>query len=199
MPGIGGRALIGVTCALLAGLSLSGCFVWNSAKWSPQTPKAGKTVNAVIKAVPVVGSNPPPQKNYPAVLIAFSSNGPRLKLGNKRTFDTKGDFGGPYKMFEDGALKNAVLDSDACTWGGEHLNQIPDVDWTAVRTDVEVSDRDKLNPAVVKVALKTDSTAVHGEQDAVYLIASLEGQGDPDVRGFWIRDGKISDAELAVE
>ena len=38
-----------------------------------------------------------------------------------------------------------------------------------------------------------------GWPDAVYLIASLEDQGDPDVRGFWIRDGKISDAELAVE
>jgi len=38
-----------------------------------------------------------------------------------------------------------------------------------------------------------------GWPDAVYLIASLEGQGDPDVRGFWIRDGKISDAELVVE
>ena len=38
-----------------------------------------------------------------------------------------------------------------------------------------------------------------GWPDAVYLIASLEGQGDPDVRGFWIRDGKIGDAELVVE
>jgi proteasome lid subunit RPN8/RPN11 len=38
-----------------------------------------------------------------------------------------------------------------------------------------------------------------GWPDAVYLIASLEDQGDPDVRGFWIRDGKIGDAELVVE
>jgi proteasome lid subunit RPN8/RPN11 len=34
--------------------------------------------------------------------------------------------------------------------------------------------------------------------DAVYLIVSLENAEDPDVRGFWIRDGKIDDAELDV-
>jgi proteasome lid subunit RPN8/RPN11 len=38
-----------------------------------------------------------------------------------------------------------------------------------------------------------------GWPDAVYVIVSLEGSGDPDVRGFWIRDGEISDAELLVE
>jgi len=38
-----------------------------------------------------------------------------------------------------------------------------------------------------------------GWPDAVYLIASLADADAPDVRGFWIRDGEISDAELAVE
>ena len=38
-----------------------------------------------------------------------------------------------------------------------------------------------------------------GWPDAVYVIASLEDPEDPDLRGFWIRDGKISDAELVVE
>jgi proteasome lid subunit RPN8/RPN11 len=38
-----------------------------------------------------------------------------------------------------------------------------------------------------------------GWPDAVYVIASLENSDDPDVRGFWIRDGEISDAELVVE
>ena len=38
-----------------------------------------------------------------------------------------------------------------------------------------------------------------GWPDAVYLIASLKDAEDPDVRGFWIRDGNISDAELVVE
>jgi proteasome lid subunit RPN8/RPN11 len=37
-----------------------------------------------------------------------------------------------------------------------------------------------------------------GWPDAVYVIASLKNSDDPDVRGFWIRDGEISDAELDV-
>jgi [CysO sulfur-carrier protein]-S-L-cysteine hydrolase len=35
--------------------------------------------------------------------------------------------------------------------------------------------------------------------DAVYLIASLADADSPAVRGFWIRDGEISEADLAVE
>jgi proteasome lid subunit RPN8/RPN11 len=34
--------------------------------------------------------------------------------------------------------------------------------------------------------------------DAVYLIASLAGAEAPELKGFWIRDGQISEAELVV-
>jgi [CysO sulfur-carrier protein]-S-L-cysteine hydrolase len=34
--------------------------------------------------------------------------------------------------------------------------------------------------------------------DAVYVIVSLEDPQNPDVRGFWIRDAKIDEAELDV-
>jgi [CysO sulfur-carrier protein]-S-L-cysteine hydrolase len=37
-----------------------------------------------------------------------------------------------------------------------------------------------------------------GWPDAVYVIVSLAEADSPDVRGFWIRDGEISDAELDV-
>jgi proteasome lid subunit RPN8/RPN11 len=37
-----------------------------------------------------------------------------------------------------------------------------------------------------------------GWPDAVYVIVSLEDSDSPDVRGFWIRDGEIIDAELLV-
>jgi proteasome lid subunit RPN8/RPN11 len=37
-----------------------------------------------------------------------------------------------------------------------------------------------------------------GWPDAVYVIVSLEDPGSPDVRGFWIREGEIADAELVV-
>jgi proteasome lid subunit RPN8/RPN11 len=35
--------------------------------------------------------------------------------------------------------------------------------------------------------------------DAVYLIVSLADAGAPDLKGFWIRDEEIADAELVVE
>jgi [CysO sulfur-carrier protein]-S-L-cysteine hydrolase len=34
--------------------------------------------------------------------------------------------------------------------------------------------------------------------DSVYVIVSLEDPDAPDVKGFWIRDGKIEEAELQV-
>ena len=34
--------------------------------------------------------------------------------------------------------------------------------------------------------------------DAVYVIVSLEDPQNPEVRGFWIRDGHIDEAELDV-
>jgi proteasome lid subunit RPN8/RPN11 len=34
--------------------------------------------------------------------------------------------------------------------------------------------------------------------DAVYVIVSLEDPHNPDLRGFWIRDGQIDEAELDV-
>jgi len=37
-----------------------------------------------------------------------------------------------------------------------------------------------------------------GWPDAVYLIASLADAEAPEIMGFWIRDGEISDAELVV-
>lgn len=38
-----------------------------------------------------------------------------------------------------------------------------------------------------------------GWPDAVYLIVSLADGGAPELKGFWIRDGEIAEAELVVE
>ena len=38
-----------------------------------------------------------------------------------------------------------------------------------------------------------------GWPEAVYLIVSLADSEAPDLKGFWIRDGRIADAELVVE
>jgi proteasome lid subunit RPN8/RPN11 len=37
-----------------------------------------------------------------------------------------------------------------------------------------------------------------GWPDAVYLIVSLVDPERPDLKGYWIRDGEISDAELEL-
>ncbi len=37
-----------------------------------------------------------------------------------------------------------------------------------------------------------------GWPDAVYVIVSLEEPDSPDVRGFWIREGEIADADLVI-
>ncbi|MET0305306.1 MAG: M67 family metallopeptidase [Solirubrobacterales bacterium] len=37
-----------------------------------------------------------------------------------------------------------------------------------------------------------------GWPEAVYLIVSLADPGAPDLKGFWIRDGQIAEAELVV-
>ncbi|HKI67264.1 MAG TPA: M67 family metallopeptidase [Solirubrobacterales bacterium] len=37
-----------------------------------------------------------------------------------------------------------------------------------------------------------------GWPEAVYLIASLADPEAPDLKGFWIKDGKIAEAELVV-
>ena len=38
-----------------------------------------------------------------------------------------------------------------------------------------------------------------GWPEAVYLIVSLADPEAPDLKGFWIKDGKIAEAELVVE
>lgn len=38
-----------------------------------------------------------------------------------------------------------------------------------------------------------------GWPDAIYLIVSLRDPEAPELRGFWIRDGEISEADLVIE
>ena len=38
-----------------------------------------------------------------------------------------------------------------------------------------------------------------GWPDAVYLIVSLRDLENPELRGFWIREGQISEADLVIE
>jgi proteasome lid subunit RPN8/RPN11 len=46
---------------------------------------------------------------------------------------------------------------------------------------------------------QTDVNQAVNWPDAIYVIVSLENDDAPDVKAFWLRDLKISDAELVVE
>ena len=46
---------------------------------------------------------------------------------------------------------------------------------------------------------QTDVNQAVNWPDAIYLIVSLEDEGAPDVKGYWLKDLKIADAELVVE
>jgi proteasome lid subunit RPN8/RPN11 len=46
---------------------------------------------------------------------------------------------------------------------------------------------------------QTDLNEAESWPEQVYLIVSLANRGAPAVKAFWLKDGKIADAELVVE
>lgn len=46
---------------------------------------------------------------------------------------------------------------------------------------------------------QTDVNQAVNWPDAIYVIVSLEDPASPDVKGYWLRDLSIADAELIVE
>jgi proteasome lid subunit RPN8/RPN11 len=46
---------------------------------------------------------------------------------------------------------------------------------------------------------QTDVNQAVNWPDAIYLIVSLQDEGAPDVKGYWLKDLAIADAELVVE
>ena len=46
---------------------------------------------------------------------------------------------------------------------------------------------------------QTDLNEAVNWPEQVYLIVSLQDSDQPDVKAFWLKDGKIADAELVVE
>jgi [CysO sulfur-carrier protein]-S-L-cysteine hydrolase len=46
---------------------------------------------------------------------------------------------------------------------------------------------------------QTDVNQAVNWPDAIYLIVSLENGDAPDVKGYWLKDLKIADAELVIE
>ncbi len=154
-----------VAIAVALGFGLSGCFTWSSFKWSTTKVEAGKSTDAIVGMIPESG--PIVDKDYPFILVGLP-NTSNLSLAGitKRTWDVKGKFKGPRPLQTDGGLEAAVLNSDNCNINGIEINQIPDVEWTALRPDVVVNDRDRAGTvAQSKIRFKADpGTAPRDEQ-----------------------------------
>ena len=46
---------------------------------------------------------------------------------------------------------------------------------------------------------QTDINLASGWPDSVYIIVSLENADDPDVQGFWIREGQVDVVDLQTQ
>jgi hypothetical protein len=172
-----GKPLIALLGAAAVSLLFSGCFTWSSFKWSSTTVEAGKSTHAVIGMRP---SSEQADRDYPFILVGFSGGG-SLELGNKRTWDVKGKFGGPEDLVTDSALEAAILNApDACELNGEPLSHGTDVAWTALRTDKLVNDRDKFDKqAIARIQIKAPAgTPAHEEQ--VYFLGGGWDDSNPN-------------------
>ena len=49
------------------------------------------------------------------------------------------------------------------------------------------------------VPSQTDINLASGWPDSVYIIVSLENADDPDVQGFWIREGQVDVVDLQTQ
>jgi hypothetical protein len=173
----GVRFVLVAVAALLLSTALSGCFFFSSFKWSKNTVKVGKTTDAIVGMVPATGDQTK-NRGYPFILFGFADPA-TLELGSKRTFDTGGKFGGPKALFNDGALATEAVDSDECQLAGQDLSQIVDVAWKAVRTDVQINDRDKEGVAAKsKVAVKAPHGTPVGQQQVYVVTGSWQDDGD---------------------
>ncbi len=114
-----GALIVGVALAM----SLSGCFVFGTMKWDPAVVKAGKKTKLVVKLLPETSDIGARDSMVPFVLVGLDDGGV-LTLKGKRELDSKGDFGGPYTMFADGAMEAEATSTEDCGLGSGRLNEV---------------------------------------------------------------------------
>ena len=170
MQGSRGRAVIALGCAAVLALGFSGCFVWSSFKWSTTKVKPGRSVDAIIGMIPESG-DATSDKDYPFVMVGILNTSNLTLAGiNKRTWDVKGKFKGPRPLQTDGGLEQAILDSDNCNVNGIEINQIFDTEWTALRPDVAVNDRDRAGTiAQSKIRFKADPGSSERDEEVYFF------------------------------
>jgi hypothetical protein len=179
MPGKRGpKAGAAIVAVLVLASSLSGCFLFAKMKWDPAVVKRGKKTVAVVSMIPELGVAR--DKMVPFVLVGLPDNVP-VTVSGKRKFDVNGDYGGPKPMFSDSTLRNVALQTDNCAIAGGTLDQVPDLVWTALRTEQGVSDRDKLKPpAVTEIAVAIADGAPEGQVQAALFSGNWSEAASPN-------------------
>jgi hypothetical protein len=174
----GTRTGLATLAAITLAAGLSGCFIFQSAKFSPAIVKPGKKTNVVVKLVADRGATV--NKMVPFVLVGLPSD-LDVSLGQSPKFDARGDYGGPYPMFSDGAMRNVAIATEDCGFGGGTPSEESEVDWTLFRTGPKVSDRDKLKPpAEARIGIKTDPGAAAGQYQVAVFAGNWSEAGMPD-------------------
>ena len=94
-------------------------------------------------------------------------------------------------MFADGAVEAEALESDECMIGPAYRGEIPDLSWTALRTNAEVNDKDKAGrTAVAKVGVRLSASVTGGGQVAAYAFLANWSDEGPN-------EGMVEDDEVA--
>lgn len=94
-------------------------------------------------------------------------------------WDADGRFGGPEDLFSDGALAAAAVNGDGCLFAGNHLSDISDVTWKALRTDTQVNDQDKAGQtSLSKIAIKADASATTSQEQIYFIGGTWNDDGD---------------------
>lgn len=178
-----GAVIVGVVLAM----TLSGCFVFGTMKWDPAVVKAGKKTKLVVKLIPETSDVGTRDRMVPFILVGLDDGGV-LTLKGKRELDSKGDFGGPYTMFADGAMEAEATSTEDCGLGSGRLNEVVGVDWTLLRTDERVNDKDKTKPALATIGIKTSALAGNGQVQAYVFSGNWSDEGP--------ENGMIDDQEV---
>jgi len=172
MPKLVGAAIAAASLVL----TLSGCFLFGQMKWDPAVVKAGKKTKAVISFVPETSDVGVIDRMVPFVLVGLDDGG-ILELKGVRKFDVKRNFGGPYPMFADGTMETEAISTPDCGIGSGTLNEIPGVEWTLLRTDDDVNDRDKTKAAIAKIVIEVAAAAENGQAPAYVFTGNWSDQG----------------------
>jgi hypothetical protein len=168
--------------AIVAILLFSGCFNLRAFKWSARKIDAGgRKVVAVLGLYPDGDSGEARETDNPFVIVIFpddpNEDGGQINWSvvTPRSFDVKGNFGGPRTLYPNSAVEHAIHLYDVC----------PDVPVAPYRvmlllvegTPVESNDNFR-KQALTKIGVKAGSSAGSTEDRVSFVSGGWDDDGD---------------------